>query len=128
MAKSDKSKGNKADKKGKKGKGKKGAAGGGVSVAAHPRAAAQVRRAKGLGGLIFFVLVAYLSHQANVPPDQIALRALAGGIGGYMLAWACSVSIWRHLVLAEIRAAIEQGQATLEPPAPGEAPPAPSEG
>lgn len=107
----------KTDKtKGKKKKGKKGQDdGGGVSVAAHPRAAAQVRRAKGLGGIVFFFLTGYLSHKANVPADQVALRALLGGIAGYMLAWACSVTVWRHLVLAELKAAIESGRATLEP-------------
>jgi hypothetical protein len=117
MAKNDK--GSKDKSKGGKKKAKKGAGAGGLSVVAHPRAAAQVRRAKGLGGLLFFILTAYLSHQANVPSDQIALRALAGGIAGYMLAWACAVSIWRHLVVAELKAAIESGRATLEPqPAP----------
>lgn len=116
MAKNDKGK-----KKGKKGTD----ASGGLSVAAHPRAAAQVRRAKGFGGLVFFALTAYLSHQANVPPDQLALRALAGGIAGYMLAWGCSVSIWRHLVLAELRAAVESGRATIEPRAADAAGPPP---
>jgi hypothetical protein len=108
---------NKSDaKKGKKGKnqgGKKGqAASEGVSVAAHPRAAAQVRRAKGLGGIGFFAIAGYLSYAAHVPADQVLLRALAFGIAGYMLAWACSVTVWRHLVLAELRAALESGRAT----------------
>ena len=26
-----------------------------------------------------------------------------------MLAWACAVTVWRQLVLAELRAAVEQG-------------------
>jgi hypothetical protein len=109
MAKNDKK--SKGDKKGKKGKG----AGEGVSVAGHPRAAAQVRRAKGFGGISLFFITAYLSHKAAVPPDQVALRALVGGIAGYMFAWAASVSIARHLVLAELRAAVESGRATIEP-------------
>ena len=120
MAKSDKGSSRDKSKGTKKKKVRKDAGGsaeGGLSVAGHPRAVAQVRRAKGLGGLIFFVLTAYWSHQASVPADQIALRALAGGIAGYMLAWACVVSIWRHLVVAELKAAIESGQATLEPQA-----------
>lgn len=124
MAKNDKS----ADKKGKKGKGdkkdKKGqrASGDGVSIAAHPRAAAHVRQAKGLGGVGFFVVAAYLSHQAGVPADQVALRALAFGIAGYLLAWGCSVTIWRHLILAELRAAVESGRASLKPAADGAGP------
>ena len=120
MAKNDKTEHKKKDKtKGnKKPKGKKGAAaaGEGISVAGHPRAAAQVRRAKGLGGVGFFAITAYLSLKAGVPADQAALRAVAIGIAGYMLAWACSVTIWRHLVLAELRAAVESGRATFEGP------------
>ena len=115
MAKTDgKAKKAKGDKKAKKGKG----AAEGISVAGHPRAAAQVRRAKGFGGVTFFLITAYLSYKAQVPPDQLALRALIGGIGGYMLAWMCSVTVWRHLVLAELRAAIESGRAKMEPPGP----------
>lgn len=117
MASSDKTE-PKKDKKDKKKGGKKRAeqssAGQGLSVAAHPRASASVRRAKGLGGIAFFVIVAYYSYKADVPVDQVALRALIGGIAGYMLAWMCAVTVWRQLVLAEVKAAIESGRATLE--------------
>ena len=118
MAKNDKSKKAKGDKNARKGKG----AADGISVAAHPRAAAQVRRAKGFGGVAFFLITAYFSYKAQVPPDQLAMRALIGGIGGYLLAWMCSVTVWRQLVLAELRAAIESGRATMEPDTPSGAP------
>ena len=111
-------KGKKGDKKAKKGKG----AADGISVAGHPRAAAQVRRAKGFGGVTFFFITAYFSHKAQVPADQVAIRALIGGIGGYMLAWLCSVTVWRQLVLAELRAAIESGRARMDPVTPAGAP------
>jgi hypothetical protein len=101
----------KGNKKAKKGKG----AADGISVAGHPRAAAQVRRAKGFGGVTFFLITAYFSYKAQVPPDQVALRALIAGIGGYMLAWMCAVTVWRQLVLAELRAAVESGRARIEP-------------
>ena len=114
---------NKSDEKSKKGdkkgkKGKKGSADG-ISVAGHPHAAAQVRRAKGFGGVSFFLITAYFSFKAGVPADQVAVRALIGGIGGYLLAWMCAVTVWRQLVLAELRAAIESGRARMEPAAPG---------
>jgi hypothetical protein len=108
----------KGNKKAKKGKG----AADGISVAGHPRAAAQVRRAKGFGGVTFFLITAYFSYRAQVPPDQVALRALIAGIGGYMLAWMCAVTVWRQLVLAELRAAIESGRAKIEPVAAGSTP------
>jgi hypothetical protein len=110
----------KGNKKAKKGKG----APDGISVAGHPRAAAQVRRAKGFGGVTFFLITAYFSYKAQVPPEQVALRALIAGIGGYMLAWMCAVTVWRQLVLAELRAAIESGRARMDP-VPATAAPAP---
>ena len=72
-------KGKKGADKGKKGagkKGKKGAGGsGGPSVAATPRAAAQVRRAKGWGGLVGFAAAAYFSYRASVPPEATMVSA-----------------------------------------------------
>ncbi len=103
-AKSGKDKG-KSKGKGK-GKGKK--ASGGLSVATHPRAHANVRRAKGWGGLGGFAIAAYLSFRAGVPFAQIGLRALAAGAIGYMVAWATAVTVWRYLVLAEMKARYEQ--------------------
>jgi hypothetical protein len=57
-----------------------------------------------------------------VPPDQVAVRALIAGISGYMLAWMCAVTVWRQLVLAELRAAIESGRARMEPATPAAVP------
>lgn len=89
--------------------GRKGAADGNVvSVAAHPRAAAHVRRAKGWCGLVGFVLAAYLSLSASVPLVQAGERALIAGAVGYLIGWAASVTVWRQLLLAEVRAAAEQ--------------------
>jgi hypothetical protein len=95
-------------KKGKKGK-KGGEASAGLSIAAHPRASYQVRRAKGWGGLAGFAIAAYLSYKAGVPTADLGLRALLAGMAGYMLAWACAVTVWRHLVMAELRAAVDRG-------------------
>jgi hypothetical protein len=74
------------------------------SVANHPRAAAQVARAKAWAGLAGFLLVAFLSLRAGVPTADLLLRALAAGVAAYVLAWACAVAVWRHLVIAELRA------------------------
>jgi hypothetical protein len=81
------------------------------SVANHPRASYQVRRAKGWGGIAGFAIAGYLSYKAGVPTFDVGLRALVAGIVGYMLAWMCAVTVWRHLVLAELRAAVERTQA-----------------
>jgi uncharacterized membrane protein YccC len=100
--KSDKKKKDKKDKKGK------GAAKGGASVAAHPRASAAVRRAKGFGGLGGFALAALLSHKAGLAPADMVERALIAGVAGYVIAWGCAVTVWRHLVLAEMRTAADR--------------------
>jgi hypothetical protein len=89
----------------------------GLSVATHPRARAQVRRVKGWGGLIGFGIAAYLSLKAGVPATQTGVRALGAGVAGYLVAWACAVSVWRHLVLAELRAAFEAANGGATPAA-----------
>ena len=82
----------------------------GPSVAGHARAGTYIRRAKGWGGLGAFVIAAYLSISAGVPTYEVTIRALAAGAAGYLLAWACSVTVWRHLVLAEFRVAVEDAK------------------
>jgi hypothetical protein len=75
----------------------------GASVAAHPRAGAHVRAAKGWGGLIGFFLAAYLSHAAGLSMAGVGFRALIGGVVGYLVAWALAVNVWRHLLIAELK-------------------------
>jgi hypothetical protein len=101
--------GKKKDKKDKKGKGKAGdEQAPGSSIATHPRARSSVRRAKGWAGLAGFAIAAALSLQASVPMFDVGVRALAAGVVGYMLAWWCSVLIWRQLIVAEQHAAVEE--------------------
>ena len=114
MAKAaDKSKNAKA-KDAKKDKGKKGKKGAGadggpvLSVASHPTAKGHVRRAKGACGLIGFVLAAVLSLKASVPVAEAGERALIAGVVGYLIGWGASVTIWRQLMIAELKVAAEQ--------------------
>ncbi len=101
----------KSSRKGKKGSGKKGAGNEESvpysSIATHPKARGAVRRAKGWGGIGGFAIAAALSLSASVPIDQVGLRALGAGVAGYMIAWWASVQVWRHLMVAEQRAAME---------------------
>jgi predicted lipid-binding transport protein (Tim44 family) len=100
----------KADKakKGSKQDAKKAAKGaatdpsGGPSVAAHPRAARAVARAKGWGALAGFVLGGYLSLSTNTLA-MAGLRALAAGLICYVAVWAGAVFVWRRLVMLEIK-------------------------
>lgn len=74
------------------------------SVANHPRAGAQIARTRAWGGLGGFALVAFLSWRAGAPLADALVRALAAGVAVYVAAWACAVAVWRHLVVAELRA------------------------
>ncbi len=129
-------KGGKADKNGEKkggegqGKGSKGAKGeesgaDGPSVAAHPRAARAVARAKGWGGLVGFVLGGYLSLPTNTLAAA-GLRALVAGVVCYVAVWAGAVFVWRRLVMLEIKSREQQLVAAVNAAATRRELPAPS--
>ncbi len=96
----------KDDKQAKKpkAKGKKADAAAMPSIANHPRAGAQIARAKAWGGLVGFLLVGLLATRAHVPLPDALLRAIMGGVAVYVATWAGAVLVWRHLVVAELRA------------------------
>jgi hypothetical protein len=107
MAKKDDKQGDgKKDKKGKKGA--KGGDSDYTSIATHPKARNSVRRTKAWVGLLAFVLTALLSLKASVPAFQVFERALIAGVAGYLLAWWATMVVWRHLMLAEQKAAVEE--------------------
>ena len=117
-----KGKGKGKDKKAKKAKKGKGTESGGLSVAAHPRASAQVRKAKGWGGLAAFAITGYLSLSHGATADIAGMRALVAGVAGYVLAWGCAVMVWRQLMVAEIRAKVERARIRSEEAAAAAAP------
>lgn len=73
------------------------------SVAAHPRAARSVARAKSWGALAGFLLGGYLS----LPTHTLAsagLRAIVAGLVCWVAVWAGAVFFWRRMIVLEIRA------------------------
>ncbi len=78
-----------------------------MSIAAHPRAARAVARAKALGGLAGFLLGGYLSLPTHTLPAA-AVRALLAGIVCWVAVWSAAVFLWRRLVVAELRHAQHQ--------------------
>jgi len=111
------------DKKGKKERAEiESGAGDGPSVAAHPRAARGVARAKAWGALIGFTIGGYFSLPTATLADA-GLRALLAGIVCYMFAWGASVFAWRRVVMIEITAREHQlitvMQAAQSAPEPG---------
>jgi hypothetical protein len=121
-------KGKESKGKKSKGSGSKSAAdaaegSGAPSVAAHPRAARSVARAKGWGGLAGFLIAGYLSLPTGTLAEA-GLRALVAGSVCYVAAWAGAVFVWRRLVVLEIKGREQQlllaaqvGAGQLESPA-----------
>ena len=93
----------KAGKKGKKGAPAKSS--GQITLSEHPRARHQIRLAKGWAGLAGCALAGYASWHGGAPFVDSALRALLWGVAAYILVWFCAVQVWRHVAIAEVRAA-----------------------
>ena len=98
----------KAPAKGKNAKGKKGAATGGereIRLSKHPRAQRQIARLKSWGGLAGFGIAAWASASNGAPFLDMAIRAVMWGAISYVVVWALAVQVWRHVAVAEVRAA-----------------------
>ena len=79
-----------------------------ISMRDHPRAADSIRRVKGVGALIGFLAVAAAVYMNGNSLDQVGIRALAGGLAGWMVAWAGAVVVWQQLLVGEARAAVRR--------------------
>jgi uncharacterized membrane protein YccC len=89
-------------------------AGNSVSVAAHPRARASIRRARARTALAAFAIVLFLSLNSGVPGEEAALRALVAGLVGNLVGWACALAVWRSLVMAELKVAADRHRARVD--------------
>jgi hypothetical protein len=85
-----------------------------VRLSAHPRAPRAIARAKALGGLAGFLIGLWLGSRAALPAWDTGVRALGGGIAGYVIVWIAAVQIWRQLVVAEFRAAEKRRAEALQ--------------
>jgi hypothetical protein len=88
-------------KKGKKGKGGD-ASDGALRLTTHQNAQRLIRTAKGWGGVVPFFLVLALALRADVPLEVAAMRAVAAGMAGLLLAWGAGIAVARQLVLADL--------------------------
>src|SRR4051794_30043821 len=71
----------------------------------HPRARRQIGLAKSYAGLAAFAFAGWAAWHAGRPFFDVAERALLWGVAGYLLVWAVAVHVWRHVAIAEVRAA-----------------------
>jgi hypothetical protein len=74
-----------------------------VSIAAHPRAKASIRRARTRAALIAFALVLLLNLAGDQTAFDATWRALIAGIVVNVIVWRCAIVVWRHIVIAEVR-------------------------
>jgi hypothetical protein len=88
-----------------KGKGKKKAVSPGIAVANHPKARHQINLLKSYAGLAAFAFAGYVSWKAGNQFADVAARALLWGVAVYVAVWAMAVQVWRHIAIAEVRAA-----------------------
>ena len=75
-----------------------------IALAAHPRATRSVRRVRAAAGLAGFLITLFLSLRTGVPAWDATARALIAGIVLHLAGWAVAVTVWRQLILAELRA------------------------
>ena len=78
-----------------------------ISVAAHPRAKASIRKIRGRTALAAFALVLFLSLDGGVTGQEAVVRALIAGMAGNLLGWACALAVWRQIVVQEVRLVAE---------------------
>jgi hypothetical protein len=74
-----------------------------VSIAAHPRAKAGIRRARTRAALGAFALVFILNWAGGQTAFDAVWRALIAGLVVNIIAWRCAIMVWRHIVIAEVR-------------------------
>jgi hypothetical protein len=86
-----------------------------ISLNDHPRAAPAIRRAKARGGLAAFLIVALAGYMHGAALSGLLVHALAGGMVGYLLTWAASVAVWRHLLAAQATAVVWRVRAQQAP-------------
>jgi hypothetical protein len=79
-----------------------------VSIAAHPRAKAGIRRARTRAALIVFALILALNLVGHQDPFDATWRALLAGIVANVVVWRFAIVVWRHIVISEVRQLEEQ--------------------
>ena len=89
-----------------------------IALRDHPRAGPGIRRAKAWGGLAGFGLMILAGLLSGGDPADALLRALAGGLAGYLVMWVVAIAVWIQVLRAEAttaaRRAVERSRRTAE--------------
>ena len=81
-----------------------------IALSQHPRAAFSIRRWKSWASLAGFAVAGWASYSQGLPLPDALLRAVAGGIVGYLIGYAAAVTVWRHVLQTQAKAAMERAQ------------------
>src|SRR5947209_6019377 len=76
-----------------------------VRLSEHPRARHQIKSARAWGALGGFALASYTAYHAGLPFFDVILRGIEWGVIAYLAVWAAAQQVWRHLAVAEVKAA-----------------------
>jgi hypothetical protein len=71
-----------------------------------PRAAGSIRRTRSRVAAVAFAVAFLAGFTAGAAAWDTVARALLAGIVGWYVGWAAAVTVWRHILVAEIRAEI----------------------
>lgn len=69
--------------------------------------AGSIRRVRSWGGIAGFGVTAAGGYLHGGAVADVALHALVAGVVGTLVAWAAAVTVWRHLLRARVRVAVE---------------------
>src|SRR4051794_8879432 len=74
-----------------------------VSIAAHPRAKAGIRRVRTRAAFGAFMLVLALNLIGHQDLFDALWRALLAGIIVNVIVWRCAIVVWKHVIVSEVR-------------------------
>ena len=78
-----------------------------VAPAEDARAAAGIRRTKARAGLAGFFIAGAGAYMQGDAFFAVGVRALVGGVVAYLVGWLVAVTVWRRIMRAETRHAID---------------------
>ena len=82
-----------------------------ITLAQHPKAAGAIRRTKARGGIAGFLIGALGTWAHGGALASVLVHGLEGGVIAFLVCWFAAVTIWKHVVSAELRSAIAKRKA-----------------
>lgn len=77
-----------------------------LSLRSDPRAAGSIRRTRSRVAAAAFAIALLAGVSGGAAAFDTLARALLAGIVGWYVGWGAAVTVWRHLLVAELKAEI----------------------